>query len=242
MKGEARKSRTAVFQARGLAKTYRMGEVEVHALRNVDIDFFAGELVVILGPSGSGKSTLLNILGGLDQPTAGSVDFLDHDLTSGDEDELTRYRREHVGFVFQFYNLIPSLTARENVELVTEIAADPMTAEEALRLVGLGERMDHFPAQLSGGEQQRVAIARAIAKRPTVLLCDEPTGALDYETGKLVLEALAEVNRRIGTTTAVITHNAAIAAMADRVVRMHSGEVASVVENERRASPGDLSW
>jgi putative ABC transport system ATP-binding protein len=239
---DQQKSRTAVFQARGLAKTYRMGEIEVHALRNVDIDFFAGELVVILGPSGSGKSTLLNILGGLDQPTSGSVDFLDHDLTSGDEDELTRYRREHVGFVFQFYNLIPSLTARENVELVTEIAEDPMTAEEALRLVGLGERMDHFPAQLSGGEQQRVAIARAIAKRPTVLLCDEPTGALDYETGKLVLEALAEVNRRIGTTTAVITHNAAIAAMADRVVRMHSGQVASVVENERRAAPGDLSW
>ena len=232
----------AVFRARGLTKLYRMGEVEVSALSGVDLDLYAGELVVFLGPSGSGKSTLLNILGGLDAPTAGSVHFLDHELTGASEDELTRYRREHVGFVFQFYNLIPSLTARENVELVTAIAAHPMDPAEALRLVGLGTRLDHFPAQLSGGEQQRVAIARAVAKRPDVLLCDEPTGALDYETGKLVLEVLERVNRELGTTTAVITHNAAIAAMADRVVRLRSGRIVEERRNAVRATPADLEW
>jgi putative ABC transport system ATP-binding protein len=231
-----------VFAARGLTKVYRVGEVEVVALAGVDLDLYHGELVVILGPSGSGKSTLLNVLGGLDTPSAGSVRFLHHDLTSDDDEELTRYRREHVGFVFQFYNLIPSLTARENVELVTSLAARPMDPAEALALVGLGERLDHFPAQLSGGEQQRVAIARAVAKRPDVLLCDEPTGALDYETGKLVLEVLAKVNREVGTTVAVITHNAAIAAMADRVVRMRSGRIVELRANARRARPDELSW
>jgi putative ABC transport system ATP-binding protein len=194
-----------VFQARGLTKVYHMGEVDVYALRNVDLELFGGEFIVLLGPSGSGKSTLLNILGGLDTPTDGTVRFLDHDLTTTDERALTQFRRDHVGFVFQFYNLIPSLTALENVALVTDIAADPMPPAEALRLVGLTERAHHFPAQLSGGEQQRVAIARAIAKQPDVLLCDEPTGALDYETGLIVLEVLAEVNRRLGTTVAVIT-------------------------------------
>jgi putative ABC transport system ATP-binding protein len=234
--------REAVFRARGLTKVYRMGEVEVQALRSVDLDLYRGELVVLLGPSGSGKSTLLNILGGLDHPSAGSVSFLDHDLAGGGDRELTRFRREHVGFVFQFYNLIPSLTARENVELVTEIAENPMSPDEALRLVGLGDRLDHFPAQLSGGEQQRVAIARAVAKRPDVLLCDEPTGALDYETGKLVLEVLERINLELGTTTAVITHNAAIAAMADRVIRLRSGGIAGIQRNARRASPAELSW
>jgi putative ABC transport system ATP-binding protein len=232
----------AVFAARGLTKVYRVGELEVVALAGVDLDLYRGELVVILGPSGSGKSTLLNVLGGLDTPSAGSVRFLDHDLTSEDEEELTRYRREHVGFVFQFYNLIPSLTARENVELVTTLAVHPMDPAEALGLVGLGERLDHFPAQLSGGEQQRVAIARAVAKRPDVLLCDEPTGALDYETGKLVLEVLARVNQELGTTVAVITHNAAIAAMADRVVRMRSGKIVELHRNATRARPDQLSW
>jgi putative ABC transport system ATP-binding protein len=231
-----------VFRARQLTKIYRMGEVEVYALRSVDLDLYRGEFVVLLGPSGSGKSTLLNILGGLDVPTSGTVTFFEHDLTVEDDRELTRFRREHVGFVFQFYNLIPSLTARENVALVTEIAALPMDPDEALRLVGLGDRLDHFPAQLSGGEQQRVAIARAIAKRPEVLLCDEPTGALDFQTGKLVLEALARVNRELGATTAVITHNAAIAAMADRVVRLRSGEIVEVHRNATRASPADLQW
>jgi putative ABC transport system ATP-binding protein len=231
-----------VFRARGLTKIYRLGDVEVHALRSVDLDLYRGEFVVLLGPSGSGKSTLLNILGGLDAATGGSVYFFDHDLTVEDDRELTRFRREHVGFVFQFYNLIPSLTARENVALVTEIAESPMDPVEALRLVGLGDRLDHFPAQLSGGEQQRVAIARAIAKRPEVLLCDEPTGALDFETGKLVLDALAYVNRELKTTTAVITHNAAIAAMADRVIRLRSGQVVDVHHNETRASPADLQW
>jgi putative ABC transport system ATP-binding protein len=232
----------AVFRARGLSKIYPMGDVEVFALRAVDLELYRGEFVVLLGPSGSGKSTLLNILGGLDVPTRGWVQFLDHDLTVDDEAELTRFRREHVGFVFQFYNLIPSLTARENVALVTEIAASPMDPDEALRLVGLGDRLDHFPAQLSGGEQQRVAIARAIAKRPEVLLCDEPTGALDYETGKLVLEVLERVNRELGTTVAVITHNAAIAAMADRVIRLRSGAIVEVRRNERRARPAELQW
>jgi putative ABC transport system ATP-binding protein len=231
-----------VFRARGLTKTYHMGEVEVQALRAVDLDLYRGEFVVILGPSGSGKSTLLNILGGLDVPTSGQVRFLDHDLTAAGERDLTRFRREHVGFVFQFYNLIPSLTARENVALVTEIAERPMTADEALRLVGLEDRMHHFPAQLSGGEQQRVAIARAVAKRPEALLCDEPTGALDYETGKLVLDVLAHVNREMGATVAVITHNAAIAAMADRVIRMRSGQIADVKRNARRATAAELSW
>jgi putative ABC transport system ATP-binding protein len=219
-----------------------MGDVQVHALRSVDLELYRGEFVVLLGPSGSGKSTLLNILGGLDAASGGSVYFFDHDLTIEDDRELTRFRREHVGFVFQFYNLIPSLTARENVALVTEIAEAPMDPAAALRLVGLGDRLEHFPAQLSGGEQQRVAIARAIAKRPEVLLCDEPTGALDFETGKLVLEALAHVNREVGATTAVITHNAAIAAMADRVIRLRSGQVVEVRRNQTRASPADLQW
>jgi len=232
----------AVFQARGLTKVYRMGDVEVQALRSVDLDLYRGELVVILGPSGSGKSTLLNILGGLDAPTSGAVRFMDHELTGAGDRELTRYRREHVGFVFQFYNLIPSLTARENVALVTEIAERPMDPAEALGLVGLSERLDHFPAQLSGGEQQRVAIARAVAKRPDALLCDEPTGALDYETGKLVLDVLERVNEELGTTTAVITHNAAIAAMADRVIRLRSGSISEIQRNARRARPGELSW
>lgn len=232
----------AVFQAQGLSKIYRMGEVEVHALRGVDLELYRGEFAVLLGPSGSGKSTLLNILGGLDIPTSGRVRFLDHDLTVDDEKELTRFRREHVGFVFQFYNLIPSLTALENVALVTEIAEHPMAPEEALRLVGLGERMNHFPAQLSGGEQQRVAIARAVAKKPDVLLCDEPTGALDFETGVLVLQVLDQVNRELGTTTAVITHNAAIAGMGDRVIRMRSGQIVEESRNVRRLAPSELSW
>jgi putative ABC transport system ATP-binding protein len=231
-----------VFQARGLSKVYRMGEVEVHALRDVSLELARGEFVVILGPSGSGKSTLLNILGGLDVPTSGTVRFMDHDLTVDDDAERTRFRREHVGFVFQFYNLIASLTALENVALVTEIAENPLPPGQALALVGLTDRMHHFPAQLSGGEQQRVAIARAVAKRPDVLLCDEPTGALDYETGVLVLEVLAQVNRDLGTTIGVITHNAAIAAMGDRVIRMRSGRIAEETRNAVRASPRELSW
>ena len=232
----------AVFVVHGLTKIYHMGEVDVAALRSIDFELHAGELLVLLGASGSGKSTFLNILGGLDTPTSGTVRFLDHDLTRASDADLTRYRREHVGFVFQFYNLIPSLTARENVALVTEIAANPMSPDEALALVGLTDRASHFPAQLSGGEQQRVAIARAIAKRPDVLLCDEPTGALDYETGKLVLNAIAKVNAELHTTTAVITHNAAIAGMADRVVRMTSGRISEDRRNERRISPEELSW
>jgi putative ABC transport system ATP-binding protein len=234
--------REALFHARGLTKTYYMGEVEVHALQGVDLDLFEGEFVVILGPSGSGKSTLLNILGGLDAPTGGSVHFRDHDLVGAGEVALTQYRREHVGFVFQFYNLIPSLTALENVALVTQIAERPMDPAEALRRVGLGDRLDHFPAQLSGGEQQRVAIARALAKRPDVLLCDEPTGALDAETGKIVLEALTQANRELGTTTAVITHNQPIAQLADRVLRMRSGRVVDEVRNPTRRHPADLDW
>jgi putative ABC transport system ATP-binding protein len=231
-----------VFEARGITKVYRMGEVEVHALRGVDVDLREREFVVLLGPSGSGKSTFLNILGGLDVPTAGHVRYRGRDLTEADERELTEYRRHHVGFVFQFYNLIPSLTARENVALVTEITRDPMPPEEALELVNLGPRMDHFPAQLSGGEQQRVAIARAIAKRPDVLLCDEPTGALDIETGIVVLEAIDRVNRELGTCTAVITHNAAIASMADRVIRLSNGHVSAVETNARKVRPQELSW
>ena len=231
-----------VFHARGLVKTYGVGDVQVHALQGVDLDLYDGEFVVILGPSGSGKSTLLNILGGLDAPTGGVVHFRDHDLVAADDRALTRYRREHVGFVFQFYNLIPSLTARENVALVTEIAEHPMPAEEALRLVGLGDRLDHFPSQLSGGEQQRVAIARAIAKRPDVLLCDEPTGALDAETGRLVLRTLVDVSREVGTATAIITHNVVIGGIADRVLRMTSGRISDVQRNTRRVSVDDLSW
>ena len=232
----------SVFRARGVTKVYHMGDVDVHALRGVDLDLYEGELVVLLGASGSGKSTLLNILGGLDVPSGGAVHFRDHDLTAADEAALTRFRREHVGFVFQFYNLIPSLTARENVQLVTDIADAPMAAEDALALVGLGERLDHFPAQLSGGEQQRVAIARAIAKRPDVLLCDEPTGALDVETGRLVLRVLDDVNRTLGTTTVVITHNAAIADMADRVVRIGSGRVIDEHRNAHRVPVDALAW
>jgi putative ABC transport system ATP-binding protein len=232
----------AVFTARALTKTYRMGEAEVHALRGVDLEIRAGEFIVLLGPSGSGKSTLLNILGGLDIPTSGAIAFRDHDLSAADETALTRYRREHVGFVFQFYNLIPSLTVRENVALVTDIAADPMPAAEALSRVGLGERLDHFPSQLSGGEQQRVAIARAIAKRPQVLLCDEPTGALDYETGKLVLDVIARINAELGTTAMVITHNAAIAAMADRVLKLGDGRIVGEARPEKKLTPAEISW
>ena len=231
-----------VFQARALTKVYRMGESEVHALRGVDLEIRAGEFIVLLGPSGSGKSTLLNILGGLDTPTTGEVRFLEHQLTGAGEAELTRYRREHVGFVFQFYNLIPSLTARENVELVTDIASAPMRADEALAWVGLAERLDHFPSQLSGGEQQRVAIARAIAKRPQVLLCDEPTGALDYETGKLVLEVIAKINAELGTTAMVITHNAAIYGMADRVLRLGNGRIVGEEKPARKLTPAEISW
>jgi putative ABC transport system ATP-binding protein len=231
-----------VFHAESLTKTYQMGEVQVHALRGVDLDLYDGELVVLLGPSGSGKSTLLNILGGLDTATSGNVTYLDHDLVRASENELTEYRRYHVGFVFQFYNLIPSLTALENVSVVTEIARSPMIPEDALALVGLGERLHHFPAQLSGGEQQRVAIARAIAKNPDVLLCDEPTGALDSKTGIVVLEALQRVNEELGTTTAVITHNAGISMMADRVIHLADGRITEVHVNETRLRPHELSW
>ena len=232
----------AVFEARGITKVYRMGEVEVHALRGVDLELRESELMVLLGPSGSGKSTLLNILGGLDVPTAGRVLYRGQDLTAADEKRLTRYRRHHVGFVFQFYNLIPSLTARENVALVTEISRDPMTPEEALGLVDLSDRLDHFPAQLSGGEQQRVAIARAIAQLPDLLLCDEPTGALDSATGVRVLEAIEQVNRELGTTTALITHNAPIANIADRVVRFGDGHIVEVTENPERQPARELEW
>ena len=234
--------RIAVFEARGITKIYHMGEVDVVALRSVDVDLYEGELAVLLGASGSGKSTLLNILGGLDVPTSGHVVFREHDLTEDDDRALTAYRREKVGFVFQFYNLIPSLTALENVSLVTEISTDPMNPEEALRIVGLGDRINHFPAQLSGGEQQRVAIARAIAKQPEVLLCDEPTGALDYKTGKIVLEVIDRINRELGTTTAVITHNASIAAMADRVIHMGSGQITQVIVNETKVTPSEITW
>src|SRR5262245_45975878 len=231
-----------VFEARALRKRYQMGEVTVEAIRGIDFDLVAGEFVVLLGPSGSGKSTLLNILGGLDTPTSGQVIYKGRDLTAATEAALTEYRRTHVGFVFQFYNLIPSLTARENVALVTEIVERPMTAEDALVLVGLEHRLDHFPAQLSGGEQQRVAIARAIAKRPEVLLCDEPTGALDITTGIVVLEALERVNRELGTATVVITHNAAIAGMAHRVVRLADGQVAGIDRPVHRAAVRDIRW
>ncbi|MCC6536291.1 MAG: ABC transporter ATP-binding protein [Bryobacterales bacterium] len=232
----------AVFAARGLTKYYDMGEVRVHALRGVDVDLYAGELMVLLGPSGSGKSTLLNILGGLDRASGGSVIYHGADLMQAGDRELTEYRRKYVGFVFQFYNLIPSLTALENVAAVTEIATNPMKPAEALEMVGLGDRMHHFPSQLSGGQQQRVAIARAIAKRPAVLLCDEPTGALDSETGIVVLEAIDKVNRELGAATAVITHNADIAAMADRVVHMSNGHISTVDRHTTRRSPRELHW
>ena len=231
-----------VFEASALTKVYDMGEVRVRALRGVDVELYEGELVVLLGPSGSGKSTFLNILGGLDTATSGRVSYRGADLTAARERELTLYRRNYVGFVFQFYNLIPSLTARENVAVVTEIAADPMDPAEALDLVGLGDRIDHFPSQMSGGQQQRVAIARAIAKRPAVLLCDEPTGALDSETGSLVLEALEQANRAMGATTVIITHNSDIAQMADRVLSMRDGRVVSQARNAAKKSAKDVRW
>lgn len=235
-------SERPVFSARNVSKTYDMGEIQVQALRGVDLDLYPGEFVVLLGPSGSGKSTLLNILGGLDAPSEGVVQYQDNEITAFSDAALTRYRREHVGFVFQFYNLIPSLTAKENVALITEIASDPMKPDEALDLVDLSDRVDHFPAQLSGGEQQRVAIARAIAKRPEVLLCDEPTGALDITTGIVVLQVIERINRELGTTTAVITHNAAIAAMAHRVVQLADGRVKEVSHNQQRVKANALNW
>jgi len=238
----AQVQREQLFHVRDLTKTYGSGTAEVHALAGVDLDLFAGELIVLLGPSGSGKTTLLNQLGGLDVPTSGVLRYKDLDLTEATEEELTRYRRDAVGFIFQFYNLIPSLTARENVGLITEIADDPMSAEGALAMVNLSPRADHFPAQLSGGEQQRVAIARAIAKRPKVLLCDEPTGALDIRTGIVVLEALQRVNDELGALTVIITHNAAMAAMADRVIRFSDGRVQSIERNQHRAAPSTVNW
>ena len=242
MRGEAATTLDSVFSAREITKVYHMGEVDVHALRGVDLDLYRGEFVVLLGPSGSGKSTLLNILGGLDSPSAGTVFYGDQQLTDFDDAALTRYRRNHVGFVFQFYNLIPSLTARENVGLITEIASNPMTPSEALAMVDLSDRADHFPAQLSGGEQQRVAIARAVAKRPEVLLCDEPTGALDVQTGVLVLEVIQKINRELGTTTAVITHNAVIAEMADRVIHLSGGKITGVETNATKREAAELMW
>lgn len=232
----------AVFSVRGLTRVYVVGDVEIHALRGVDLDLHAGELIVMLGASGSGKSTLLNILGGLDSATGGTLRYGDLDLVAAGDAALTRFRREHVGFVFQFYNLISSLTARENVAIVTEISRNPMAPEEALELVGLGARMDHFPSQLSGGEQQRVAIARAVAKRPAVLLCDEPTGALDSTTGIRVLEVIERINRELGTTTAVITHNVVIGEIADRVIQLSDGRVAGIRSNAVRKAPAELSW
>lgn len=234
--------RAIVFSTRGLTKVYQVGEREIHALRGVDMDLYAQEFVVMLGASGSGKSTLLNILGGLDSATGGEVRYQEHDLVKANDRLLTHYRRDHVGFVFQFYNLISSLTARENVAIVTDIAKDPMSPEEALALVGLEDRMDHFPAQLSGGEQQRVAIARAVAKRPEVLLCDEPTGSLDSKTGVRVLETLEKVNQELGTTTVVITHNVIIGEMADRVIRLSDGRVVESVANEHKTPPANLHW
>ena len=232
----------AVFEAAGLTKVYRMGEVAIHALRGVDLALHQGELVVMLGASGSGKSTLLNIMGGLDVASEGRLRYRDQELTGASESQLTRFRREQVGFVFQFYNLIPSLTARENVAIATDIAIDPMRPEEALERVGLGERLDHFPSQLSGGEQQRVAIARAIAKRPMVLMCDEPTGALDSKTGIRVLEVIEQINRELNTTTAIITHNEVIGQMADRVIRLSDGKVSDIHVNDRRIPPAELDW
>ena len=235
-------SERLIFETRNVTKVYHMGEIDVHALRGVDVRLYESEFLVLLGPSGSGKSTLLNILGGLDIPTAGQVLYRGRDLTAASDTELTDYRRNHVGFVFQFYNLIPSLTTRENVALATEIAREPLRPEEALDLVHLGDRLDHFPAQLSGGEQQRVAIARAIAKRPAVLLCDEPTGALDVSTGIVVLEAIERINLELGTTTAVITHNASVSSMADRVITLQDGHVGSISCNTQRVSARELSW
>ena len=240
--GNASGSPLPVFRIRGLSKTYGSGDIAVHALREVDLDIDAGQFIVLLGASGSGKSTLLNILGGLDTASAGQVMFGDQDLSAAGEAALTQYRRRHVGFVFQFYNLIPSLTVFENVALVTDIAIDPMPVEEAVAMVGLTPRGDHFPAQLSGGEQQRVAIARAIVKRPDVLLCDEPTGALDYATGKLVLDVIERINAELGTTAIVITHNAAIAGMADRVVKLGDGRILSVETNTHKLRPAELTW
>jgi putative ABC transport system ATP-binding protein len=234
--------RSAILAAHDVTKVYRMGDVDVHALRGVTVPLYEGELMVLLGPSGSGKSTLLNILGALDVPTSGTVLHKGVDIAAAGERELTQFRRENVGFVFQFYNLVPSLTARENVALVTEISETPLDPREALELVGLGARMDHFPAQLSGGEQQRVAIARAVAKQPEILLCDEPTGALDFKTGIKVLEVIDEVNRSLGTTTAVITHHAPIASMADRIVALSDGMVARDETNEQKIRPADLTW
>jgi len=234
--------RQALYVVRSLTKVYGTGEAEVHALTGVDLDLYAGELVVLLGPSGSGKTTLLNNLGGLDVPTSGQLRYRDMDLAAATDDQLTTFRRNTVGFVFQFYNLIPSLTARENVALITEIARDPLPPETALEMVNLGARLDHFPAQLSGGEQQRVAIARAIAKRPEVLLCDEPTGALDVRTGIVVLEAIQRVNRELGTLTVIITHNAVMAEMADRVIHFSDGRVHHVRVNEQPVPPGSLHW
>lgn len=232
----------SVFRVLGLTKVYRMGDVEVHALRGIDLELQAGEFIVILGPSGSGKSTLLNIIGGLDVPTSGSIVYKDHDLTQADEHELTQFRREHVGFIFQFYNLVAGLTAVQNVALVTDIADDPMDAEGALRLVDLYDRRNHYPTQLSGGEQQRVAIARAIGKRPDILLCDEPTGALDVKTGIVVLEAIARINRELGTLTVVITHNASVAEMADRVIYLSDGSIARIQRNVARKPASELVW
>jgi putative ABC transport system ATP-binding protein len=240
--GSVNMARLPTYRIEGLTKVYRMGESEVHALRGIDLDIAEGEMVVLLGPSGSGKSTLLNIMGGLDRATSGRVLFRGQNLTSFNDRRLTQFRRRHVGFIFQFYNLMPSLTARENVALVTEIAPNPMPADEALRLVGLGDRLDHFPAQLSGGEQQRVAVARAVAKRPEVLLCDEPTGALDSATGIRVLEALAQINSELGTTTVLITHNIAIGQMADRIVRFTDGVVGGIEVNATRLPARELHW
>ncbi len=234
--------REIVFQARDLSKVYDMGEVKVRALQGIDLNLYAGELVVLLGASGSGKSTLLNILGGLDSASGGHVSYHGQDLTKACDQELTQFRRDHIGFVFQFYNLIPSLTARENVAVVTEIAKNPMRPEEALSMVNLNHRLDHFPAQLSGGEQQRVAIARAIAKRPAVLLCDEPTGALDLTTGIIVLEALEQINREMGTATVLITHNAEIADMADRVIHLSDGQITDIEKNTKKKPAKDLHW
>jgi len=231
-----------VFSAKNLKKTYCVGEIEIHALREINLDLYEAEMVILLGPSGSGKSTLLNILGGLDNPTSGEVFYREHNLVTASSEELTLFRREHVGFVFQFYNLIPSLTAEENVALATEVSADPMSSMSALELVGLQDRANHFPSQLSGGEQQRIAIARAVAKRPDILLCDEPTGALDYETGKKVLESIIKVNREVGTLVAIITHNASIASLGDRVIHLANGRISSIEKNEKRKNVEDIQW
>lgn len=239
---QADSDENVTLRAEGLTKTYGSGEAEVTALRDVDLNLYTGEMAVLLGPSGSGKSTLLNILGGFDIPTSGHVFFHDREITASNDSGLTRYRRDYVGFVFQFYNLIASLTARENVTLVTQVAKDPMDPIEALNIVGLGKRIDHFPAQLSGGEQQRIAIARAIAKQPAILLCDEPTGALDSKTGVVVLEAIERVNRELGTTTAIITHNSVTAGMADRVIYLADGQIHRIDENAQRMPARDLEW